>query len=498
MRVSMKWLRELVPVDLPVEELADRLDLTGTAVEVDRDARRGARRRRHRAGAHARSGIPTPTSCGSRRVDVGAAEPLQIVCGAQNFEAGDKVPVATVGTTLPNGVTIKKAKLRGVESEGMNCSADRARRGRRRVRPAHPAGRRARRRAVRAVARTRRHRARARGHAEPPDCLSMAGVAREVGAVTRTRAPSAGFDARRVGRARRRRGHRRPSTTRRCARATPRASSAASRSVRRRDWLAERVAAAGARPINNIVDVTNYVMFELGQPLHAFDAATLGVARRQASRSSCAPRAGGAISTRSTARTAQLAADTLVIADPSGPVALAGVMGGEATEVSDATVDVLLESACFEPSSDQPHQPPARPDLRGVVPIRARRRPHGVRRRRPTAPRADRRGRGRGGRAGHRRRVPGADRAARARRCASSRTNAILGTALGPHEMADILGRLGLGVADAGDGPARGGRADVPPRPRARDRPRRGGRARLRHGERALDAARPAAGASAG
>jgi tRNA-binding EMAP/Myf-like protein len=122
MRVSMKWLRELVPVDLPAEELADRLDLTGTAVDAVETVGaalegvvvgRIVTKERH----------PDAEKLWVTRVDVGAGEPVQIVCGAQNFEAGDKVPVATVGTTLPNGVTIKKAKLRGVESQGMNCSA---------------------------------------------------------------------------------------------------------------------------------------------------------------------------------------------------------------------------------------------------------------------------------------------------------------------------------------------------------------------------------------
>ena len=121
MLVSLKWLKELVDIPLPVPELVDRLDLTGTAVESVK-----------KAGA-ALDGVVVGQIIGKERhpeadrlwvtsVDVGAEEPLQIVCGAQNFEAGDKVPVALVGATLPNGMAIKKAKLRGVESRGMNCS----------------------------------------------------------------------------------------------------------------------------------------------------------------------------------------------------------------------------------------------------------------------------------------------------------------------------------------------------------------------------------------
>ncbi|MRR13687.1 phenylalanine--tRNA ligase subunit beta, partial [bacterium] len=122
MRVSLKWLKELVDVELPVPELVDRLDLTGTAVdgiEVVGAALDGVvvgqilTKERH----------PEADKLWVTTVDVGTGEPLCIVCGAQNFEAGDKVPVALVGTTLPGGMTIKKAKLRGVASEGMNCSA---------------------------------------------------------------------------------------------------------------------------------------------------------------------------------------------------------------------------------------------------------------------------------------------------------------------------------------------------------------------------------------
>ena len=123
MLVSLKWLKELVDGRSDRRaELADRLDMTGTAVEAI-----------HTAG-EALDGVvvgqiltkerhPEADKLWVTTVDVGGEGPLQIVCGAQNFEAGDKVPVALVGATLPNGMTIKKAKLRGVEIRGMNCSA---------------------------------------------------------------------------------------------------------------------------------------------------------------------------------------------------------------------------------------------------------------------------------------------------------------------------------------------------------------------------------------
>jgi phenylalanyl-tRNA synthetase beta chain len=348
MRVSMKWLRELVDVELPVEQLTDLLDMTGTKIEAV-----------HMIGA-ALEGVvvghiltkerhPDAETLWVTTVDVGGAEPLNIVCGAQNFEAGDRVPVAVVGTTLPNGVTIKKAKLRGIVSEGMNCSPTELGIGSDSsglmILPADaPVG---------------MPFARYYGMADTvlelevtpnrPDCLSMVGVAREVGAVTdRTaRVPSAdvtevGED---VGAS--------VSVAIDDPSLCPRYAARLVRGVKvgpSPDWLAERVAAAGARPINNVVDVTNYVMFELGQPLHAFDAATLGEqdGKRAITVRLAAP--GEKLVTLDGQERA-LAADTLVIADPSGAVALAGVMGGADTEVSDSTVDVLLEAACFDPST---------------------------------------------------------------------------------------------------------------------------------------------------
>ncbi|MHB8741272.1 MAG: YtpR family tRNA-binding protein, partial [Coriobacteriia bacterium] len=122
MRVSLTWLKDFVDVSLPVDELCDRLDMTGTKVEAV-----------HTLGA-ALDGVvvgqvlernphPDADKLSYCTVDIGAAEPLKIVCGATNFAAGDKVPVACVGATLPGGMTIKRAKLRGVESQGMMCSA---------------------------------------------------------------------------------------------------------------------------------------------------------------------------------------------------------------------------------------------------------------------------------------------------------------------------------------------------------------------------------------
>jgi phenylalanyl-tRNA synthetase beta chain len=448
MRVSLKWLRELVDVSLDVPALVDLLDMTGTKVEAV-----------HTPGAAAEGVVvgriltkdrhPEAEKLWVTTVDVGRAEPLQIVCGAQNFEAGDLVPVALVGATLPNGVTITKAKLRGIVSKGMNCSASELGLGADGhgilVLPADaPVG----------VPFFEYH-----GAADTvlefeitpnrPDCLSVAGVAREVGAVTGAGArvpasvpdesgePASGS----------------VSVSIEDPALCPRYAARLIRGVRiapSPEWLAERVVAAGTRSINNVVDVTNYVMFELGQPLHAFDASTVGVAHGRATIVVRSARAGERLTTLD-GQDRELTGDTLLITDPSGPIALAGVMGGADTEVTDATVDILLESACFAPASV------GRTSRRLALISEASQRfergvdPNGC--------------------------VAALDRAAQLLAEVSggkvapgvvdaypmpappaqvpmrlSRANALLGTDLTLQEVTGILQRLGLGVAPAGDG----------------------------------------------
>lgn len=348
MRVSLTWLRELVDITLPVEELCDRLDMTGTKVEAV-----------HTLGA-ALEGVvvgqvldkephPDADKLSYCTVDVGGAEPLKIVCGASNFGAGDKVPVACVGATLPGGLTIKRAKLRGLESQGMMCSAAELEVGGDAsgllILPADaPVG-------------------------EPfaayyglsdtvlelevtpnrPDCLSMVGVAREVAAVTGVayRTPAStpaeeGVPASELVSVEIADPGLCPRYTARVIRGVKIGPSPA--------WLADRVAAAGARPVNNVVDVTNFILFELGQPLHAFDLATIATRDGKAAITVRAASEGETIRTLD-GQDRALASDALVIADDERAIALAGVMGGEATEVSEATMDILLESACFDTAS---------------------------------------------------------------------------------------------------------------------------------------------------
>jgi phenylalanyl-tRNA synthetase beta chain len=349
MLVSLKWLKELVDVPVPTRELVDRLDLTGTAVESVKSA--GEALDNVVVGQIVSKEVhPQADTLWVTKVDVGAGELLQIVCGAQNFEAGDKVPVALVGATLPNGMTIKKAKLRGVESRGMNCSAKELGLGEDHegimILPVD--------------ATVGMAFAEYAGLSDSvleleitpnrPDCLSVAGVAREVGAVFDRVATMPASIPAEAGL---------PvadsvTVTIDDAEMCPRYTARLIRNVKigpSPAWLAERVASSGARSISNIVDITNYVMFELGQPLHAFDADLL--ARDASGRTAIGVRTAVAgeqlVTLDGQQRT--LTSDTLLITDPTGPVALAGVMGGESTEVHDGTVNVLLESACFNPGS---------------------------------------------------------------------------------------------------------------------------------------------------
>ncbi len=349
MRVSMNWLKELVDVEIPARELAERLDMTGTAVEAV-----------HETGEAldgvvvglimARERHPEADRLWVTSVDVGDGVPRTIVCGAQNFEAGDKVPVALPGAVLPGGFEIKKARLRGVVSEGMNCSARELgigddHEGLMILPEDAPVG---------------APFAEWYGAGDTvlelevtpnrPDCLSMAGVAREVGAVLGVPATVPASQPVEDGE---------PAASV-CTveimdpALCPRYTARVIRGVKvgpSPQWLADKVTAAGARPINNVVDVTNYVMFELGQPLHAFDLRTLATdADGRVAITVRTARSGEKLRTLDGVDR-ELRSDTLLICDPTGPVALAGVMGGEATEVSDATVDILLESACFDPAS---------------------------------------------------------------------------------------------------------------------------------------------------
>ncbi len=352
MRVPYRWLKEYVDVGLGPEELAAAL--TGQGLAVEAVERRGAAFRGVVTG-RVLEVAPHPNADRLKvcLVDTGGAEPRQIVCGAPNVAAGQTVPVALPGAELPGGVRIGRARLRGVESDGMICSArelglpDPTEGAGIMVLPGeHPPG---------------RDLGEALGLDEAvlvldltpnyaTHCQSLLGVAREVAALTGgavrvpevrvVEAPPAAAELVEVA----------IEDPDLCPRYVARVIEGV-RVGPSPEWLQRRLEAAGMRPINNVVDVTNYVMLETGQPLHAFDLARL--------RAPAGAAAGGR--KRIVVRRARpgerlltldgvergLAAEDLVIADGVGPVALAGVMGGADSEIRAETTAVLLESAAF-------------------------------------------------------------------------------------------------------------------------------------------------------
>ena len=353
MKVSLKWLAEYVDVPADVKEFCDRLDLTGTGVEgVEKT---GAALDGVVVG-HVETCEAHPDSDHMHvvTVNVGADEPVQIVCGAPNIAAGIKVPVATVGAVLPGDFKIKKSKLRGVASAGMCCSRRELGLGADHegiwILPEDaPVGM-----PFADYAKLSDTVLDLEITPNRPDCLSVAGFAREVGAMYQRDwtnplaemvaklAPAA--DGAPVDEA--------VSVTiddpTRCPRYTARVIRGCKVGPSP-DWMVERLAAIGQRSINNIVDVTNYILFLFGQPLHAFDLDKLKNADGLAHIVVRAAAEGERLTTLDGEDRA-LTPDMTVISTPErGAVALAGVMGGLDTEVTDGTVDILLEAATFEP-----------------------------------------------------------------------------------------------------------------------------------------------------
>ncbi|MFW5803250.1 MAG: phenylalanine--tRNA ligase subunit beta [Verrucomicrobiota bacterium] len=346
MKTSLQWLSMYVPVPDDPRELTEQLTLAGLEVE----------------GIDIQGSIPDGVVVGeilSRephpdadrlsvcQVNVGNDEPLQIVCGAPNCNPGSRVPVATVGTVLGEDFKINKAKLRGVASRGMMCSADELGLGNDHsgllILPDNA-------QIGTPAANWLDSDVVVDWEVTPnrPDWLSHIGIARETAAVynaadsfklpdislhaapgTRT-ADVASVDVRD--------GELCPRYIARVIRNVTIAPSP--------EWMQSHLRAVGLRPINNIVDITNFVLLECGQPLHAFDHDRL--------------RGGGVIVRRATPgetmttlddQTHKLTPNDLLIADCEGGVAMAGIMGGANSEISETTTNVLLESAVFDPAT---------------------------------------------------------------------------------------------------------------------------------------------------
>ncbi|OYQ63663.1 phenylalanine--tRNA ligase subunit beta [Pseudanabaena sp. SR411] len=338
MRISLNWLRELVDCDLSPQELDEKLTMAGFEVESIEDRRTWAEGVvvGHILTAERHPNADKLQVC---KVDIGAPEPLQIVCGAANARQGLFVPVATIGTYLPTiDLKLRPTKLRGERSEGMICSlaeiglakessgihefpesvtvgAD--------VRPLLGLDD-----AILDVTST----------ANRADALSVVGIAREVAALLgkEVRLPLATKDFQ-------------PKAANWVTVEDPKSCPAYIGTLIKGvkvapspEWLKRRVEAAGMRSINNIVDITNYILLEWGQPLHAFDADTLKdlkIGVRFA-------KAGEKIKTLDDVdRT--LTSQNFLITSGDKPIAIAGVMGGAETEVSDKTTNIVLEAALF-------------------------------------------------------------------------------------------------------------------------------------------------------
>ena len=339
-KVPLSWLRAYCDIPWPVDELVERLVMTGLEVDavetVGSDFAGFVTGRVERVERH-----PNADRLSLCAVDVGG-ESLQIICGAPNVAAGQMVPVARVGAALPGGMEIRKAKIRGVESFGMICSEAELN-----LSDDHEG--------IMVLD----------GETEPgrplkdvvggpetvlsidvgtnrPDCLSLVGVAREITALAggETRVPSGAVDE--SGPPVDTLANVRVDAPDDCPRFVGRVI-AGVRIGPSPDWLKRRIEAAGIRSISNVVDVTNYVMLEMGQPLHAYDLDQLaghGIVVRRARDQEEFTTLDGAERT--------LDAEVLMIADHERSIGVGGVMGGLNTEITEDTERVFLEGACFD------------------------------------------------------------------------------------------------------------------------------------------------------
>jgi phenylalanyl-tRNA synthetase beta chain len=345
---SYNWLKAFVDFEETPEQLRDLL--TSRVVTVDElktlraDLANIVVARVIEEGPH-----PESDHLHVTKVDAGTGELLDVVCGAPNVTAGKLYPFAKSGTVMPNGLKIEKRKIRGQVSNGMICSARELNLGEEQdgvmelsvdVPPGTPF--------LQAIAVGDTQIVLDVG-ANRPDLLSHLGVAREIAALTgrKLSLPRLGLLVPGI-----------PAATR-TGKAGPISISVEDESLVNRfmgvvvrgvkigpspQWLADRLASIGSRSINNVVDASNYVLHELGQPTHAFDLGTLGGGEVRVRLA----RAGETLKTLD-GSDRKLNAETIVIADATRPQAIAGIMGGHDSEVTDATTDLFIEVANFNP-----------------------------------------------------------------------------------------------------------------------------------------------------
>ena len=351
MKLSYDWLKEYLKCDLTPQQVADAM--TSIGIEVD-----GVEEQEQIPGGLAGVVVARVLTCEAHpdsdhlhvtTVDAGSGEPLTVVCGAPNVAAGQKVLFAQIGTVLPGDFKIKKSKIRGVESFGMICAEDELGIGDNHegimVLPED------------AVVGTPAKEYLQLGTeavieyeitANRIDAASHWGVARDLYAWLRLNGKPCELVMPSVDEFREGDGKGIPVEVR-DSEGAPRYTGITVRGVKvapSPEWLQKRLMSIGLRPINNVVDISNFVLFELGQPLHTFDAGKIGggrvVVRRAAE--------GELIRTLDGAER-KLCSRDMVIADEKVPMCIAGVFGGEDSGVTDATTDVFVESAYFDPAS---------------------------------------------------------------------------------------------------------------------------------------------------
>lgn len=342
MRFSETWLREWTNPEITTSELADQLSMAG--LEVDAVGPVAGDFQGVVVGAVlTREPHPDADKLSVCTVDAAQGDKLQIVCGAKNVRAGMKVAVALVGAVLPGGFKIKRAKLRGVESLGMICSASE-------LGLAESSD------GIMELPADARIGEDLRDYLDLDDkyievdltpdrgdCLSIAGIARDVGVINRCEVTPPAIEAVPA------QIDERFQVSLEAPEACPRYACRIIRNINPEAqtplWMQERLRRSEIRSISPVVDVTNYVMLELGQPMHGFDLARLDgkICVRMAK--------PGEMLTMLDGQEQELREDTLVIADAIKALAMAGIMGGEDSGVSADTRDILLESAFFAPTA---------------------------------------------------------------------------------------------------------------------------------------------------
>ncbi len=340
MKFSEKWLREWVDPALDTEGLAHRLTMAG--LEVDTIESQGSDLKGVIVGEVLEvKKHPDADKLSVCQVSTGKKKAVEVVCGAPNVFAGMKSPFAPPGTTLPNGMQLEKAKIRGVQSNGMLCSEIELGLG------DDAAG------IIELPADAKPGLALAEYLDLPDksidldltpnrgDCFSVLGIARDVSAMTAT--PLNGPSLKTVEGTIDDEHPVELVLPEGCPRFAGRVIRGIDPSAKSPVWMTERLRRSGLRPIHPVVDVTNYVMLELGQPLHAYDLKLVkGPIRPRLAK------AGEKVRLLDE-REIEVNTDTLVITDDTGPIGLAGIMGGLSTAVSDDTTDVFFEAAFWPP-----------------------------------------------------------------------------------------------------------------------------------------------------